>query len=107
MFLKKYFSGTCAARQACFSDLVATRLKSIPSLNWRGEMAAYPSLLQTTLLGGLLLILVKLWERFQWRQKYKLPPGPTGIPFFGNMFQMPPYHQGPWAKDMTERYGEM
>jgi hypothetical protein len=23
------------------------------------------------------------------------------------MFQIPPYHQGPWAKRLAEQYGEM
>lgn len=40
--------------------------------------------------------------------KYKLPPRiPGGLPVIGNTFQMPPTQQGPWAKDLAEKYGEM
>ncbi|KAL5404514.1 hypothetical protein PMIN03_009101 [Paraphaeosphaeria minitans] len=54
-----------------------------------------------------LLLFAKLWANFQWHRKYKLPPGPRGLPFFGNMFEMPPYHQGPWAQKLAQKYGEM
>ncbi|KAL5434679.1 hypothetical protein PMIN05_007652 [Paraphaeosphaeria minitans] len=54
-----------------------------------------------------LLLFAKLWANFQWHRKYKLPPGPRGLPFFGNMFEMPPYHQGPWAQELAQKYGEM
>ena len=40
-------------------------------------------------------------------QKYKLPPLVPGIPIFGNSFQVPPTQQGPWAKQLAEKYGEM
>jgi hypothetical protein len=39
--------------------------------------------------------------------KYKLPPLVPGIPVFGNSFQVPPTQQGPWAKELAEKYGEM
>lgn len=70
-------------------------------------MASAPPLAPTLVVGLALIIAVKLWNTYQWHRKYKLPPGPRGIPFFGNMFQMPPYHQGPWAKEMADKYGEM
>lgn len=63
--------------------------------------------LPTILLAVAILVVTKLWSNYQWHRKYKFPPGPKGVPFFGNMFQMPPYHQGPWAKKMAEKYGEM
>jgi hypothetical protein len=40
-------------------------------------------------------------------KKYKLPPLVPGIPVFGNAFQVPPTQQGPWAKELAEKYGEM
>ncbi|OAF99946.1 cytochrome P450 [Paraphaeosphaeria sporulosa] len=66
-----------------------------------------PAILPTALVALSLLLLTKIWSNIQWHRKYKLPPGPRGIPFFGNMFQMPPYHQGPWAQQMAQKYGEM
>ena len=39
--------------------------------------------------------------------KYKLPPRVPGIPIFGNALQVPPVQQGPWAKGLAEKYGEM
>jgi hypothetical protein len=61
----------------------------------------------STILALAIVILAKLYANYQWNKKYKLPPGPKGIPYFGNMFQIPPYHQGPWAQQMAEKYGEM
>ncbi|KAF2258227.1 cytochrome P450 [Lojkania enalia] len=51
--------------------------------------------------------LAKWYAGVRWRRKYRLPPGPKGVPLLGNMLQMPAYHQGPWAKEMAEEYGEM
>ncbi|KAJ4299036.1 hypothetical protein N0V90_004280 [Kalmusia sp. IMI 367209] len=65
------------------------------------------SYVPTVLLTLSLLLLARLWRNYQYTLKYKLPPGPKGIPFFGNMFQMPPYHQGPWAQQTAQKYGEM
>ncbi|KAH8595657.1 cytochrome P450 [Bisporella sp. PMI_857] len=39
--------------------------------------------------------------------KYKLPPRVPGVPIFGNALQVPPTQQGPWAKALAEKYGEM
>ncbi|PVH78054.1 cytochrome P450 [Cadophora sp. DSE1049] len=39
--------------------------------------------------------------------KYKLPPRVPGVPIFGNALQVPPVQQGPWAKELAEKYGEM
>lgn len=41
-------------------------------------------------LGGMVF---RLWR--QSRMKYKLPPGPAGIPFFGNLFQLSPLRSHP------------
>ncbi|KAF2117171.1 cytochrome P450 [Lophiotrema nucula] len=70
-------------------------------------MSSLPSYAPTALLAVAILILAKLWARHQYNKKYRLPPGPKGVPYFGNMFQMPPFHQGPWAKSMADKYGEM
>ncbi|RMJ23696.1 Cytochrome P450 [Aspergillus sp. HF37] len=47
------------------------------------------------------------YNSYQWHTKYKLPPQVPGIPVFGNTFQIPALQQGPWAKDLAEKYGEM
>jgi hypothetical protein len=53
------------------------------------------------------LILRAVYRVFVWRSKYKLPVTVPGIPVFGNTFQIPPSQQGPWAKQLAEKYGEM
>lgn len=64
--------------------------------------------LTTHLLGVLILILTGLYVRsYLTSSKYKLPPVVHGIPFFGNSFQIPATQQGPWAKDLAYKYGEM
>ncbi|KAH7000801.1 cytochrome P450 [Ilyonectria destructans] len=39
--------------------------------------------------------------------KYRLPPQVPGLPIFGNTFQIPAVQQGPWAKGLAEKYGEI
>lgn len=53
------------------------------------------------------LVAATFVQRYQFNKKYKLPVRIPGIPFFGNSFQLPPLQQGPWAKKMAEKYGEM
>ncbi|OBT82018.1 hypothetical protein VE02_09812 [Pseudogymnoascus sp. 03VT05] len=62
-----------------------------------------------SLLAAVALYLVQNVVREKIRMsKYKLPPRiPGGLPLIGNTFQMPPTQQGPWAKDLAEKYGEM
>ncbi|KAL1896135.1 hypothetical protein Sste5346_004877 [Sporothrix stenoceras] len=48
-----------------------------------------------------------LFRRVQYKRKYKLPAKVPGIPLFGNTFQIPLIQQGPWAKKLAEKYGEM
>lgn len=43
----------------------------------------------------------------QWRRTYKLPPRVPGVPIFGNALQIPAVQQGPWAKALAEKHGEM
>lgn len=58
---------------------------------------------------GLAIILgFWLWQKIQRGKKYKLPPlVPGGVPLFGNAFQIPALQQGPWAKKLAEKHGEM
>ncbi|KAK3326931.1 cytochrome P450 [Cercophora scortea] len=55
------------------------------------------------------VILIGRWifQTIQWNRKYKLPPTVPGVPIFGNTFQIPALQQGPWAKELAEKYGEM
>ncbi|SPO07785.1 probable cytochrome P450 [Cephalotrichum gorgonifer] len=57
---------------------------------------------------GLALVL-GLWllREYQYGKKYRLPPQVPGVPLFGNSFQIPALQQGPWAKDLAAKYGEM
>lgn len=57
---------------------------------------------------GLVLILAfQSLQKARRSKKYKLPPQVPGVPLFGNTFQIPAIQQGPWAKKLAEKYGEM
>ncbi|OIW34931.1 cytochrome P450 [Coniochaeta ligniaria NRRL 30616] len=55
------------------------------------------------------ILLVARWlsQSIRRRKTYKLPPQVPGIPIFGNTFQVPALQQGPWAKKLAEKYGEI
>lgn len=55
---------------------------------------------------AVILSSVYAWSQFG-QASYKLPPTVPGIPVFGNTFQIPAVQQGPWAKRLAEKYGEM
>ena len=62
----------------------------------------------TLLLGLLVLFVLQSGLRSYLRNRsYKLPPAVPGVPIFGNTFQVPALQQGPWAKKLAEKYGEM
>lgn len=59
-------------------------------------------------IGGLILLLAHNFILgWFWHSKYKLPPKVLGLPIIGNALQVPATQQGPWAKKMAEKYGEM
>jgi hypothetical protein len=48
--------------------------------------------------------IVRSWIK---NRRYRLPVQIPGVPIFGNSFQVPAVQQGPWAKALAEKYGEM
>ncbi|EXJ55055.1 uncharacterized protein A1O5_12794, partial [Cladophialophora psammophila CBS 110553] len=56
----------------------------------------------------LVLIVGQSWLRsFIKSRSYRLPPVVLGVPVFSNTFQIPALQQGPWAKKLAEKYGEI
>ena len=41
------------------------------------------------------------------RTKYRYPPGPKGIPVFGNLFQLPPAYPGAKLIEWGKQYGDL
>lgn len=72
----------------------------------RGRMANQQLILAVS---TFTVVLLGLWllQHLQQKRKYNLPPRVPGIPIFGNTFQIPALQQGPWAKKLAEKYGEM
>lgn len=72
-------------------------------------MATGTGISWVTTIGVIAVVLIarKLWSDYVFNKTYKFPAKVPGVPFFGNTFQMPLGHQGPWAKKQAEKYGEM
>jgi len=71
-----------------------------------GKMAHQQLVLAVSTL-AILLLGTWLFRTVQFKRNYKLPPQVPGVPVLGNTFQIPPLQQGPWAKKLAEKYGEM
>jgi hypothetical protein len=56
---------------------------------------------------ALAIAIIKFIGDYIKSSKYKLPPRVPGPPILGNTFQIPSKQQGPWAKELAEKYGEM
>lgn len=41
------------------------------------------------------------------KAKYRYPPGPKGIPVFGNLFQLPPAYPGAKLMEWGKQYGDL
>lgn len=66
------------------------------------------AILASGLFAAIVLLLAHYAQRsYKWHRKYKLPPRVPGAPIFGNSFQVPKIQQGPWAKQLAAKYGEM
>lgn len=48
-----------------------------------------------------------LWKKYNLKAKYRLPAVVPGWALIGNSFQMPATGQGPFIRDLTDKYGEM
>jgi hypothetical protein len=70
-------------------------------------MAAAQLALKIAIGGVILYALQILIKTIIHTSKYKLPPRVPGLPIVGNTFQIPPIQQGPWAKQLAKKYGEM
>lgn len=69
---------------------------------------AHTSLLVSAAFGALIVYAILNFVKSKnHASKYKLPPLVPGVPLFGNTFQIPLVQQGPWAKELAEKYGEM
>lgn len=73
----------------------------------RSKMAEDRQVLLAVSIATLIIIGGWLLKSSLQRGKYRLPPQVPGLPIFGNTFQIPAVQQGPWAKDLAEKYGEM
>jgi hypothetical protein len=70
------------------------------------DLAMNQTLLLLVLAGAATVYVYQLYIRTT-KTGYKLPPLVPGIPIFGNALQVPSTQQGPWAKELAEKYGEM
>jgi hypothetical protein len=47
------------------------------------------------------------YEDVKLRSKYRFPPIVPGLPFIGNMLQLPKKDHGPYLRELGNQYGEM
>ena len=57
-----------------------------------------------TILG---IALVTLFVKYLLQKKYKLPPGPQGFPFIGNVFHIDPNCPHGTLTEWSEKYGDI
>ncbi|THU91604.1 cytochrome P450 [Dendrothele bispora CBS 962.96] len=52
-------------------------------------------------------LIICVFTVYSWRRRQKLPPGPSGYPIIGNLFDMPAHDTQTWLifADWAERYG--
>lgn len=98
-------SQLCARYPITLSSTTALRIRNM--VDSAAEMVSQETLAASS--AGLAII-IGLWllQKIRRGKKHKLPPlVPGGVPLFGNAFQIPALQQGPWAKKLAEKYGEM
>lgn len=70
------------------------------------EMAALPK--AWVVFTSLLILIIYLAEKSsRFYRKYRFPNPVPGLPILGNTFQMPNDGQGPYMKQLDDKYGEM
>ena len=52
-------------------------------------------------------VAVALISSLMRKTKYRYPPGPKGIPIFGNLFQLPPAYPGAKLMEWGQEYGDL
>jgi len=82
-------------------------LESFGQFSFCERDLAMNQLLLLLILAGVVTFYVYTLYGKRTASKYKLPPLVPGIPVMGNALQVPPTQQGPWAKELAEKYGEM
>ena len=71
---------------------------------------SYPGETKTTMLVVWTLVgavVLGILVRYLQRKKYNLPPGPPGLPFFGNVFAMDPDKPHHTITKWSEEYGDV
>ena len=62
--------------------------------------------LKTVILAGIIIFTAYALQPYRRRSKFKFPAGPKGIPFVGNLLQLPAQNPGPVATEWADKYGD-
>ncbi|KEF61521.1 uncharacterized protein A1O9_03088 [Exophiala aquamarina CBS 119918] len=72
-----------------------------------GIRSAMPNMWTLILLVAAVAVVVFIRAASIPKTKYRYPPGPKGIPIFGNLFQLPPRYPGEKLLEWGKQYGDM
>ncbi|KAF2227547.1 cytochrome P450 [Elsinoe ampelina] len=72
------------------------------------SMLSYFSFPALAIFSIIVALIVYLWPRvLDVALGYKYPPGPNGVPIFGNLFQLPPEYAGTKMIALAKQYGDI